>query len=75
MSYHRCGTCAYDGCCDGLPYCGGSRWVDAYGECAQCGCRVLREDVEYEGKNGEILCSQDCYDNWMADNADNDEGE
>lgn len=25
----QCRTCAHDGCCDDLPYCGGSRWTRA----------------------------------------------
>ena len=70
----KCATCAHWGCCDGLHYCGGGAWVDAYGECAQCGCGVFLEDVEYEGEDGEVFCCEDCYDNWMAENGDNDEG-
>jgi hypothetical protein len=25
----QCRTCAHNGCCDDLPYCGGSRWTRA----------------------------------------------
>ena len=69
-----CSTCAHYGCCDDLHYCGGLRWTDAYGECSQCGHSVLLEDVEFEGEDGEVFCCEECYDNWMADNGDDDEG-
>ena len=26
---YTCSTCAYDGCCDGMPHCGGTCWVSA----------------------------------------------
>ena len=31
-----CSTCIHDGCCIGLPHCGGSCWAPAFGPCAEC---------------------------------------
>ena len=63
-----CRTCAHYGCCDDLHYCGGSCWVDAYGECAQCGRGVLAEDAEFSDDDGHVFCCEECYLDWCADN-------
>lgn len=71
-----CRTCAHYGCCDDLHACDGSRWVDAYGECAQCGRRVLLEDAEFWDVEGHVFCSEGCYLAWCAENGlDPEEGE
>lgn len=72
--FGRCDTCAHDGCCDNLHYCGGGAWVDAYVDCAQCGRSVHREDAEFFDKDGHVFCSEECYLNWLADNGIDDEG-
>ena len=54
------GTCVHNGCCDGLPYCGGSAWVNAYVQCAGCG-----REMHYENAvelNGRDYC-EDCAAN------------
>lgn len=71
---HGCGDCIHDGCCEGLPHCGGGSWAPAYGECEQCGARVHLDDVEYETEDGKhIFCSEGCLNEWESDHAD--EGE
>lgn len=71
---HGCGDCIHDGCCVGLPHCGGSAWAPAYGECEQCGARVHLEDVEYETEDGKhIFCSEGCMNEWLAENGEDDE--
>ena len=71
----KCDTCIHDGCCDGLPYCGGLRWVDAYVDCAQCGHSILREDAEFFDKDENVFCSEECLDRWLDENGiDDDEG-
>ena len=76
MSRHRCGDCIHYGCCDGLPYCGGSAWAPAYGECAQCGGRVHLDDVEWETEDGKhYFCSEGCLNTWLDENGDDEEGE
>lgn len=49
-----CRDCYHDGCCEGLPYCGGTYFLSARVECEGCGKVVLREDVDEDG-----LCA-DC---------------
>lgn len=77
MNNRTCSTCAHDGCCDGLPNCGGCRWKPAYGECAECGALVLLVDVEFEDEDGRIFCSEDCMDEYHADDEEQeaDDGE
>lgn len=71
---HGCGDCIHNGCCDGLPHCGGSAWAPAYGECEQCGGRVHLDDVEYETEDGKhIFCSEGCMNEWLAENGEDDE--
>lgn len=61
-----CSTCIHDGCCEGLPHCGGTCWRSAYGECAQCGEPVHLEMAYEDG--GEIFCSEECAEKYRADN-------
>lgn len=71
-----CSSCIYDGCCEGLPYCGGSSWSPAYGECAQCGGTVRLDDVEWETEDGEhYFCSEECMDKWLEENSEEEEAE
>lgn len=48
-----CKDCYHDGCCEGLPYCGGTYFQRAV-ECKVCGKVVLDGDVDDDG-----LCA-DC---------------
>ena len=64
----RCSTCIHDGQCVDLPYCGGLRWESAFDECAQCGRRIHADDVEFGDDDGHAFCSEDCMDEWTADN-------
>ena len=69
MSRHNprtCSTCIHDGCCDGLPHCGGTCWQNAYGECANCGARVHLEMAYEDGD--KIFCSDKCAGQYRADN-------
>lgn len=73
---HTCANCAHDGCCEGLPHCGGTCWAPAFGECDQCGRQVLLEDVEWESEDGKhIFCSEKCMNEWAADNAEEEEAD
>ena len=53
----RCEDCIHDGCCDGLPRCGGvyfqSRWVI----CECCGDTVTVDDCEVMD-NGDVVCNE-----------------
>ena len=69
-----CATCAYDGCCDGLPHCGGRHWVDAFTECAQCGER-FRDVGDWRSEDGRKFCSEKCLEEWKRDNESDDEEE
>ena len=76
MRGRGCGDCIHDGCCDGLPSCGGLYWRSKWGECAQCGGRVLLEDCEWRSEDGEhIFCSEKCLREWENDNREEDEDE
>ena len=66
-----CLTCIHDGCCEGLPHCGGTRWQNAYGECANCGARVPLEMAHEDGD--EIFCCEECAVQYRADNEEEDE--
>jgi len=44
-----CSTCYHEGCCDGLPYCGGSKWRPAYAECEHCGSVRHVDDLDDDG--------------------------
>ena len=71
---HGCGDCIHNGCCDELPYCGGSAWSPAYGECEQCGGRVSLEDCEWQTEDGEhIFCSESCMGEWLDENCEDEE--
>ena len=73
---HTCATCVHDGCCDGLPNCGGTCWQNAYGECAQCGNPVRLDDVEWQSEDGSIFCSESCLGAWEVERGeDGDEDE
>lgn len=72
---HTCATCAHDGCCEGLPHCGGTYWDPAFGECAQCGREVLLEDAEFADDDGHIFCSEECMNEWAADDAEEEEAD
>ena len=69
MSKHgSCDTCAHEGCCE--HYCGGVNWSDAYVKCAQCGCEILWDCVDYsievDGKM-HYFCGQVCLDDWCTE--------
>lgn len=66
-----CSTCIHDGCCEGLPHCGGSCWQNAYGECANCGKQVHLEMAHEDGD--DIFCSEECAERYRADNEEEDE--
>lgn len=54
----KCRGCVHDGCCDGLPYCGGSCYQSAYEDCERCGKTCYWEDLNPEG-----LC-EDCAEDY-----------
>ena len=70
----RCRDCIHDGCCDGLPYCGGLRWESAYTECDQCGREFPREDAITDVA-GHAFCCDECAVAWEADNEEEEGGE
>ena len=70
----RCRDCIYYGCCDDLPYCGGSRWKSAYAECDQCGREMLREDAITDA-DGHAFCCEECAAAWEDENAEDEGGE
>ena len=74
MIRQGCGDCIHYGCCDGLPFCGGTAWRPAYGECDHCGGRVHLDDVEWQTDDGKyIFCSEKCLRQWEDDNREEDE--
>ena len=73
INRHTCATCAYDGCCDGLPNCGGSCWVSAFSECDQCGAE-FRDDGDWQSEDGEhSFCSEACLEDWECDHQSEEE--
>lgn len=66
-----CSTCIHDGCCEGLPHCGGSCWQNAYGECANCGKQVHLEMAHEDGD--EIFCSEECAIEYRNNHEEEDE--
>lgn len=56
---HTCATCAHDGCCDGLPNCGGRHWVEAVDEDAKDESGAERDCAPDAGP--------DPYDQWLHD--------
>lgn len=50
-----CRDCIHDGCCDGLPYCGGTKWKPARVQCEKCG-----EWFWYDEIGADNLC-EDCF--------------
>ena len=76
MRKHGCHDCIHDGCCEGLPRCGGTYWSPAYGECEQCGGTVRLYDVEWKTEDGEhIFCSERCIEAWLEENGEEEEAE
>ena len=45
--YGECRTCEHDGCCEGLPHCGGKYWVSAWDDDEE------EEESEEEGEEGD----------------------
>lgn len=71
---HTCSTCAHDGQCDNLHHCGGSCWESAFVECDQCGCEIHFEEVDFSDEDGHNWCSEECMNDWQADNGEEEEG-
>jgi hypothetical protein len=70
---HTCATCAYEGCCDGLPNCGGSCWKSAFSECDNCGAE-FRDEGDWQGEDGEhSFCSEACMEEWMLEHPNEEE--
>lgn len=61
-----CRDCVHDGCCDGLPHCGGSCFNSRWVECDRCGNEYdggYMEEVEDEDGTTLLLC-ESCYSDW-----------
>lgn len=72
---HTCSTCAHDGCCDGLPRCGGSCWVSAFSKCDRCGCE-FRDDGDWQSDDGEhSFCCEECLNEWCEEHPNEEEAE
>lgn len=69
-----CATCAYDGCCDGLPRCGGIYWVNAFRECDNCG-EEFRDEGDWKSEDGHSFCSEKCLKEWESEQAEEELGD
>lgn len=73
MMQRTCSTCIHDGCCIGLPHCGGSCWAPAFGPCAECDRAVPLDDVEWQSEDGHIFCSEKCLNIWIEDHKEGED--
>ncbi len=56
MSYRGfglCRTCEYDGCCEGLPHCGGKYWVSAWDDDEEENGEEEGEEEDGDGEDGD----------------------
>ena len=68
---YTCATCAHNGCCDGLPNCGGSCWTSAFAECPQCG-EEFRDEGDWQSEDGKSFCSETCLGEYEAQQQEED---
>lgn len=69
---YTCSTCAHEGCCDGLPNCGGSCWQNAMSECPGCG-KEFRDEGDWQSEDGHSFCSEECLDEWESEHKEQED--
>ena len=70
-----CATCAYDGQCDDLRYCGGSCYAPRFAECAKCRRTIDMESGEYERIDDDRILCERCGEAYEDEDDDADEAE